>query len=252
MNQSPQNEPAATSPAKNDPNHRFSIVQALLERSVLASHQVHEFGTRLLSVEQHSGDDLRRFKMLPTEMIVAMHNLRQGVETALLTLAAIGLPAELQDRAKDIFIEKAEGESTDLDRLFEGVVEKGGPEGFVPVAGIRIHPDTGIGTDEYQGSLAFLKELTAKYQRYAFENVPMVLQGACHKGEQPTGRSHALKSAGGDCSQLQNPQPSSDAGINPEEVVKYQKMSEELIADANAMYGQFCAVGSVYLATIQQ
>ena len=135
MNQPPETEPKTACPSSDDQNSWLYKVKLLLERSVLACHQIIDFNKGLISTEQHSADKLFRFNMLPTEMIVAMHNLRVGIEEALLSLAAIGLQAHLREKVKDIFIEKKEeDESTDLERLFQHVVEEGGPEGFLPAA----------------------------------------------------------------------------------------------------------------------
>lgn len=252
MTQDLQNEPETSNQTNNDPAQPFSLPQALMERSVLACNHIHQFGTELLSDKKLSGEELRRFTLLPTEMIVAMHNLRHGIETALLTLAAMGLPVELKDKAKEIFIQNEEGVSTNLDFLFEAVIEKGGPEDFIAVADISIPAEIGIETDEYLGSLDFLKEMASKYQQYAFENVPKVMEGACNLGnKQPAGWPKSMKNPEETCSQLQVSQSSDDSAINPEEVVKYQKMCEELIGDANTIFGQFCAVGAIYVSALK-
>ena len=253
MNQPQETEQQTTSPSSDDPNSWLNIVKLLLERSVLAGHHIIAFNKGLLSTEQHSADDKLRFKMLPTEMIVAMFNLRRGIEEALLAFGAAGLPADQKEKVKDIFIgTEREEKSTDLDLLFQRVVEDGGPEGYLPVAKIRVPEESGVKTEEYLGSLELLKEMTSKYHFYDFENVPKAMEGACRKkGSIPDPFMNTAK-PGESCSHLNNPQENSGDGVfNPEEAIKYQKMCEELIEDANLVYGQFCAVGSLYRSAIQ-
>ena len=253
MNQPAETEPKTTCPSSEDQNSWLYKVKLLLERSVLACHQIIDFNKGLISTEQHSADKLFRFNMLPTEMIVAMHNLRVGIEEALLSLAAVGLPIDLRAKVKDIFIEKKEeDESTDLELLFQRVVEEGGPEGFLPAAKVQIPSDIGVRTEEYQGTLDFLKEMASKYHKYDFKNVPKTMSGICWKGNKISNPFTNNGNHGESCSHLQNQQSASDAGIDPEELMKYQKMCAELIEDANAIYGQFNAVGSIYLAAIQE
>ena len=252
MNQPAETEPKTTCPSSEDQNSWLYKVKLLLERSVLACHQIIDFNKGLISTEQHSADKLFRFNMLPTEMIVAMHNLRVGIEEALLSLAAVGLPPDLREKVRDIFIEKKEGESTDLELLFQRVVREGGPEGFLTAAKVQVPLDIGVRNEEYQGSLDFLKEMTSKYQKYDFKNVPKAMSGVCWKGNNISNPFINTGNHSASCSHLQNPQSASDAGIDPDELMKYQKMCAELIEDANAIYGQFSAVGSIYLAAIQE
>ena len=255
MNQPPETEPKTACPSNDDQNNWLCKVKLLLERSVLACHQIIDFNEGLISIstEQHSADKQLRFNMLPTEMIVAMHNLRVGVEEALLSLAAIGLPTDLREKVRDIFIEKKEeNESTDLELLFQRVVEEGGPEGFLPAAKVQVPSDIDVRIEEYQGTLVFLKEMTSKYQKYDFKNVPKTMSGVCCKGDKIKNNSITIENYGESCSHLQKPQSASDTGIDSEELMKYQKMCAELIEDANAIYGQFSAVGLIYLAAIQE
>ena len=253
MNQPPETEPKTACPSSDDQNSWLYKVKLLLERSVLACHQIIDFNKGLISTEQLSANKQYRFNMLPTEMIIAMHNLRVGIEEALLSLAVVGLPTDLREKVKDIFIEKKEeDESTDLELLFQRVVEEGGPEGFLPAAKVQVPSDIGVKTEEYQGTLDFLKEMTSKYQKYDFKNVPKAMSGICWKGNKISNPFTNTENHGESCSHLQNQQSASDAGIDPEELMKYQKMCAELIEDANAIYGQFNAVGSIYLAAIQE
>ena len=251
MSQPPETEPKAACPASEDPNSWLSRVKLLLERSVLACYQIIDFNKGLIATERPSADEQLRLKMLPTEMIVAMHNLRQGIEEALLSLAAGGLPTDLRERVNDIFIESKEGEGTDLDLLFQRVVETGGPKGFLPAAKVQVPSESGVKPEEYKGTLDFLKEMASKYQQYDFENVPKAMSGACRNKDRISDPFTNAGNQGDSCSHLQNPPAASDAGIDPEESIKYQKMCEELIEDANAIYGQFCAVGSIYLPAVQ-
>jgi hypothetical protein len=253
MNKPPETEPKTACPSSDDQNNWLYKVKLLLERSVLACHQIIEFNEGLISTEQHSADKQVRFNMLPTEMIVAMYNLRVGIEEALLSLAAVGLPTDLKEKVKDTFIEKKEGnESTDIELLFQRVVEEGGPEGFLPAAKVQVPSDIGVRSEEYQGTFDFLKEMTSKYQKYDLKNVPKAMSGVCWKGNKISNPFTTIGNNEQSCSHLQNPQSASDASIDPEELVKYQKMCAELIEDANAIYGQFDAVGSIYLAAIQE
>jgi len=251
MNQTPKTEPNAAPIANDDPNSWLIRVKLLFERSVLACQLIVDFSKMLLAREQLAEEEKTRFKMLPTEMIVAMHNLRVGIEDALLGLAVFGLPADQREGVKKIFIEKKEDESVELDLLFEKVIEQGGPNGFLPAAKIRVPPESGVTTEQYLGSLDFLKEMAAKYQGYDFDNVPKAMEGACRKNQiadpfmKPDNPNES-------CSQLTKPQESEAAGIEPEELRNYQKMCEELIEDANMIYGQFCAVGSIYRAALQK
>lgn len=252
MNQHAETEPKTACPSSEDQNSWLYKVKLLLERSVLACHQVIDFNKGLISTEQHSADKLFRFNLLPTEMIVAMHNLRVGIEEALLSLAAVGLPTDLKEKVRDIFIEKKEEANTDLELLFQRVVKEGGPEGFLPAAKVQVPLGIGVRTEEYQGTLDFLKEMTSKYQNYAFKNIPKAMSGACWKGNKISNPFTNTGNHSASCSHLQNPQSASDAGIDPDELMRYQKMCAELIEDANEIYGQFNAVGSIYLAAIQE
>ena len=253
MKQPPETEPKTACPSSDDQNNWLCKVKLLLERSVLACQQIVDFNEGLISTEQHSADKQLRFNMLPTEMIVAMHNLRVGIEEALLSLAAVGLPTDLREKVKEIFIEKKEeNESTDLELLFHRVIEEGGPEGFLPAARVQVPSDIGVRTEEYQGTLDFLKEMAGKYQKYDFKNVPKSMSGVCRKGNKVINPFTNVEDHGESCSHLQNPQSAGDAGIDPEEMMKYQKMCAELIEDANTIYGQFHAVGLIYLAAIQE
>ena len=251
MNQPPENEPTTVPPVSDDPNSWLSKVKLLLERSAQACHQIIAFNKRLIGAEHHSADEQLRFNMLPTEMVVAMHNLRVGIEEALLCLATIGLPPGQKEKAKDLFIDtKQENESTDLTLLFQRVVWEGGPQGFLPVAKVKLLADFGVGDEEYQGTLDFLKEMASKYQQYDFTYVPKAMASICRKGEKISDPFIAAGNQGDSCSHLQNSQSSPNAEIDPEEVIQYQKMCRELIEDANVIYGQFCAVGSIYLSAI--
>lgn len=253
MNQPQETEPKTASPSSDEQNNWLCKVKLLLERSVLACQQIIDFNEELISTEQHSADKQLRFNMLPTEMVVAMHNLRVGIEEAFLSLAAVGLSMEQRDKAKEIFIEKKEeNASTDLELLFQRVVEEGGPEGFLPVAKAEVPLDIGVKTEEYQGTLEFLKEMASKYQKYDFENVPKSMAAVCWKGNKIGNLFPNTGNSEESCGHLQGPAPAGVAGIDPEELTKYQKMCAELIEDANAIYGQFHAVGVIYLAAIQQ
>ncbi|MCB2180646.1 MAG: hypothetical protein KQH63_01300 [Desulfobulbaceae bacterium] len=250
-----------TTPQKNEPeacptsdtNGWLLRVKLLFERSVLACSQIIDFNKSLLDSEEYSAAEQYRFNMMPTEMIVAMNNLRVGMEEALLGLASFGLPTDLKKKGSTLFIKKKddEKESTDLNQLFQHVVEEGGPEGFLPVANAEIPSDFSVSTEEYQGSLAFLKEMADKYQYYDFENVPKAMEAACRKRNTVC---NPFSNTGnqGECGHLQNPEPAGKEGIDPEELRKYQLMCAELIEDANTIYGQFCAVGSIYQALVQE
>ena len=252
MNQTPETEQQAASPINDDPNSWLIRVKLLFERSVLACSQIIDFSEKTLASKQFSEDDKLRFKMLPTEMIVAMHNVRVGIEDALLALAAAGLPTELREKVSDIFIDDKEEEITDLDLLFQRVVEKNAQEGFIPVAKVQITSDSGVTTEQYLGTLDFLKEMTGKYQRYDFDNFPKVMAGACRQKDTIANPFTDTDNPNDSCSHLENPQNEDAADIAQEEMIKYQKMCEELIEDANMIYGQFCAVGAIYMGAIQQ
>ena len=250
MPHTPANEPQQTGHANDDPNGWLYRVKLLFERSVMSCAHVADFTRGLLAAEQPSPDDRYRFRMLPTEVIVAMHNLRVGIEEALLGLAALGL-AERGNQVKDLFIGKqGEEESTDLELLFQWVVTEGGPEGFLPVGNIAIPADSGVTPEQYQGTLEFLKEMTEKYHYYDLANVPKVMEGACRKRDGLVNPFAGAANQSDSCSHLENPQPASD-GIDPEEVSKYQALCQELAEDANTLYGQFCAVGALYRAAIR-
>ena len=252
MTQPPENDPNMAPTAGDDPNSWLDRVKRLFERSVLSCSMIIDFNKALIASEQLSADEQTRFKMLPTEMIVAMHNLRVGIEDALMGLAIIGLPTELKTKAKDLFIEnQVEDVSTDLKLLFKRVIEDGGPEGFLPIAKIMVPAASGVSIEQYLGTLDFLKEMAAKYQQYDFENVPKAMEGACRKGD--TIADPFTKTVDKNtCSHLEKPEDESNTGFDPKEAKKYQKMCEELTEDAHLIYGQFCAVGSIYRAAIQK
>ena len=247
MTQPPENEPKEACSTSDDPNSWLYRVKLLFERSVLACSQLIDFTNGLIATEQLSTDDQFRCKMMPTEMIVAMHNLRVGIQDALLALAAFGLPADLREGGNKIFTQE---ENPDLTLLFQRVVEESGPEGFLPVGKVQLPSDLGVTAEQYQGSLAFLKEMADKYQQYDFENVPTAMAGACRKKDKISDSLAKAADQKESCSHLQNPQPASVATVDPDEMMKYQKMCAELIEDANTIYGQFCAVGSIYRAAI--
>ena len=247
MAHTPANRAQAAGPANDDPNGWLHRVKLLFERSVMSCAQVADFTKGLLAAEQHAPDDRSRFRMLPTEMIVAMHNLRVGFEEALLGLAALGLPVD-HERIKELFIGKqGEEESTDLKLLFQRVVAEGGPEGFLPVGRIDIPADSGVRPEQYQGTLEFLAEMAGKYHDYDLVNVPTAMAGACRRRDGVANPFASGANQSDSCGHLQSAQPAGD-GIDPEEVMKYQAMCQELAEDANTLYGQFCAVGSLYRA----
>jgi len=252
MTQSQQEHRQDGQAMSDDPNSWLGRVKLLFERSAMACSQIIEFNKSLMSTEQLLADEKMRFEMMPTEMIVAMYNLRVGLEEALLGLAALGLEPSLAEGVRAVFIDnKGEGHA-DLDLLFQRVVEKGGPEGFLPVAKIKVPVDMGVSAEQYHGTLDFLKEMANKYQRYDFENVPKSMAGACWQGDKIKDPFIKTDDQGDSCSHLQNRQPGAEADIDQAELVKYQEMCAELIEDANTIYGQFCAVGSIYLAGIKE
>ena len=247
MNQPQEAEPNMDAPTNHDPNSWLTRVKILFERSVQACSLIIDFSKELAVTEELALEQVIRYGMLPTEMIVAMHNLRQGIEDALLSLAALGVAPELHDQINDIFIENNDDEGADLDLLFLRVVEENDLEGFVPVARIKISAVSGVSSEQYQGTLEYLKEMAQKYQRYDFKNVPKGMAGACWRGD--TIADPFMKT---DNQEFNNPQDECAAGIDSEELLKYQGMGEEIIEDANIIYGQFCAVGSIYLAAIRK
>ena len=251
MTDTPENTPNQSCPTSDDPNSWLSRVLLLFERSVLACSQIVVFCKEHKSTEHFSESEQFSYNMIPTEMIVAMHNLRVGIEEALLGLAAFGLSADLKDKVRDVFISKGGEETTDLELLFKNVVEEAGPKGYLPVANVQISSDLNVNIEQYQGTLAFLKEMAGKYHFYDFENVPKAMSGACRKkGEIRS--PFASSSNQGECSHLQNPPPQDDTNIDSGELRTFQKMCQELIEDANMIYGQFCAVGSIYRVAVQK
>lgn len=250
MPHTPAHTPQTAGPADDDPNGWLHRVKLLFERSVMTCAHVADFTRGLQAAEQYSEDDRSRFRMLPTELIVAMHNLRVGIEEALLGLAALGLPADRGDRAKELFVGKqGEEESTDLELLFQRVVAEGGPEGYLPVGSIEV-PTSGVTPEQYHGTLEFLKEMAGKYHYYDLANVPKAMEGACRKRGELANPFAGAANQSDSCGHLENPQQACD-GIDPQEVMQYQALCQELAEDASTLYGQFCAVGSLYRAAIR-
>lgn len=227
---------------QGDPNLWLDRVKRLFERSFMCCHQIIEF-TNGLKDREPSPHDLIRYGMLPTEMIVALHNVTEGIEEALLTFAEVGQPKGFREMA----IEKFgiyQGESgKELELLCRRVLEDGEADGFTPVAKITLAADSGASREDFLGSLDYLKEMAEKYQYYDLENVPKAMEGACRKKgaiADPFAKNDSDKAG----------QPADDLGINPDELDKFNKMCGELAEDVNTIYGQFCAVGNLYRAAI--
>lgn len=239
-------------PKDNDPNKWLERGRLLFERSVMSCSQIINFIKVLQSEVHHSADEQYRFTMLPTEMIVALYNVRAGIEEALIRLATFGLPPELQDKGKDLFINQSKEDSTDLNLLFKRVVKEDGPKGYLPWTKISVPAELDANDEQYQGTLALLEELADKYHYYDLENVPKAMSDACHKRGDIPNPFASTGTQEDNFNNPQNPQPEDDNGIDPDELKKYQKMAEEVIEDANLIYGQFCAVGSIYLGVVEQ
>lgn len=249
MTKPQETEATTTNPASDDQDSWLNMVKLFLERSVMGCNQIVEFSKQLIDSPEYSEDQKNLLEIMPTEMFVAMHNVRVGFEEALLSLAGLGLPTDSQEEVRDLFIDSSdEGEGVDIELLFSRVVEEGGPEGFLPVVNIDIPDGFDIRIEDYQGSLGLLKELARKYQRYDFENVPASMVGACWKGK--SNPFMASETPGESCSHLEKPQSASLDDVDAEELLAYQKMCAEACADANTIYGQFHAVGAIYRAAI--
>ncbi|HAW52254.1 MAG TPA: hypothetical protein DCX54_08005 [Flavobacteriales bacterium] len=228
--------------ADNDPNLWLGRVKRLLERSLMGCHQIIEFTKTLQAAAQPNPHNLFRYGMLPTEMIVAMHNVTEAIEEALLTFAEAGQPDGFREKAIEMFGINHTERGKELELLCQRVLEDGKAAGFTPVAKITLPPESGIRKEDLLGSLDYLKEMAEKYQYYDFENVPKAMEGACRKKgvvSNPFGQNNQ-----------NDEQPAAEAEIKPEELEKYQKMCAELAEDANTLYGQFCAIGSLYKAAI--
>jgi len=243
----PQQSPP---PATDDPNRWLDRVRLLLERAVFACHQIIEFSKQLQGTDQPSPQDQMRFGMLSTEMIVAMHNVREAIEEALLTLAAVGQPDGFRERIVELFFNNIDEKSKDLELLFQQLVEDGKVEGYLPISKITLGPESGVLPEHYLGSLDYLKEMAGKYQYYDFTNVPKSMEGTCRK-KGALADPFAKNTGGQDrFEQQKNAQPATEAGVDLQELVKFEKMCEELNEDANTIYGQFCAIGSLYRGAI--
>lgn len=250
MSQDSFTQQQSSPPATDDPNRWLDRVRLLLERSVIACHQITAFSKQLQGREQPSPQEQMRFSMLSTEMAVAMHNVREAIEEALLTVAAVGQADGFREKIVELFFNNIDDNSKDLELLFQQLVENGEVAGYLPIGKISLAPESGIRPEEYLGSLDYLKEMAGKYHYYDFANVPKSMEGTCRK--KGSLADPFTKNVGDTASfsRQEDTQPATETGVDRQELVKFEKMCEELSEDANTIYGQFCAIGSLYRSAI--